>query len=142
MACPFFMPSGWDENARLDQNAWIQAPRLPLGDPYRGVCHARPTDLFIPLESAQRDLCNCGYVRGRCDRFPDDSAGDAIRFSITGDQEDRVRLVYIIERNHSPAEHGNLEYEVGAAQLSSVPTSGLLEHQARAFIASYLRRRA
>jgi hypothetical protein len=136
------MPAGWDENARLNHGAWTHAPRLPLGDPYRGVCHARPADLFVPPESAQRDLCNCGYARGRCDRFPDDTPADAVRFSITGDQHERVRLVYILEKDHAPAEHGALEYAVAAAQMTSGPITELLDRQARAFIASYLRHRA
>ena len=136
MACPFFMPL-----VRLDHSAGAHAPRLPLGDLYRGVCHARPASLIEPPQPAQRDLCNCGYARGRCDRFPDDAAADAVRFSVTGDQDGQVRVVYIIEKNHSPAEHGALEYSIAGAELSGIRTSELLAGQAGAFLQSYLRRR-
>ena len=130
------MPAG-----RLDQGAWAPAPRLPLGDPYSGACHAHPSEVFEPGEAAQRDLCNCGYARGRCAHFPDDSPADAVRFSVTGDEAGRVRLVYIIERNHSPAEHGCLEYAIDEERLVNVHTSEILAKQARAFVESYLKRR-
>ncbi len=125
----------------LDQGAWTPAPRLPLGDAYHGACHARPAEVFEPPETAQRDLCNCGYARGRCAHFPDDSAADAVRFSITGDEAGHVRLVYIVEKNHSPAEHGGLEYAIDEERIVDGHTSELLASQARAFLASYLRRR-
>jgi hypothetical protein len=112
-----------------------------LGDPYAGACHARPADIVEPPEARQRELCNCGYARGRCDRFPGDSAADAVRFSITGDEAGRVRLVYIVEKDHAPAEHGALEYGVAEASLDGPRTSELLAQQARAFLESYLRRR-
>ena len=64
MACPFFLPL-----ARVDAEEWIHAPRLTLIDEYRGAC--RVGDVFEPEQSAQRDVCNCGYASGRCDRFPE-----------------------------------------------------------------------
>ena len=121
--------------------AWIRSPRLPLGDPYGGACHAHPADIVEPPEARQRDLCNCGYARGRCDRFPGDSAADAVRFSITGEDHGRIRLIYILEKDHAPAEHGALEYAESEARLDGPHTSELLARQARAFLESYLRRR-
>jgi len=136
VACPFFMPM-----TRMDQGPWSPAPRMPLGDPYRGACHVRPAEIFEPPEISQRDLCNCGYARGRCANFPDDSAADAVRFSITGDAGARVQLVYIIERNHAPAEFGSLAYAVDEARFVEAHPSELLSAQARAFVESYLMRR-
>ena len=150
----------------LDAGAWTHAPRLPLGGTYRGVCRAQPADAFEPPESAQRDLCNCGYARGRCDRFPEDGAADAVRFSVTGDRDGRVKLVYIFEKDHAPAGHGALEYEIHDSRLIGVSTVAsriplahargseapilsrdrqgavvdeVLSCQARAFLESYLR---
>lgn len=136
MACPFFMP-----RERLEEGAWTHAPRLPLGDPYRGTCHARPTDVFEPAETEQRELCNCGYARGRCSHFPDDSAADAVRFSITADQDGVVRLIYILEKNYSPDEYGALEYAIAAGCLIGGDIDELLASQARAFLQSYSRQR-
>lgn len=127
MACPFFMPV-----ERADEIGWIHAPRLPLGDRYRGWCQSRPGERF----EAEGDLCNCGYARGLCDRFPSESPGDAVRFSTIADYPGRLRLVYIVERSHAPAEHGSFEYP------SELPIGNeRLMAQARAFAESHLRRR-
>jgi hypothetical protein len=71
-----------------------------------------------------RDLCNTGYARGRCDRFPAGAFADAVRFSRTADG----RLIYILEKDHAPVEHG----EMDAARDPREP----LASQARAFLAS------
>ena len=129
MACPFFLPV-----RRIGSGGWNPAPRLPLGDAYGGVCHARASSPFEPPEETQRDLCNCGYARRRCPHFPDNGAADAVRFSVTGDQDGRVTLVYILEKDHAPMEHGLMDRDAtgGPEPLAS---------QARAFIESYLRQR-
>jgi hypothetical protein len=113
-----------------------------LGDPFGGACHARPAEIVEPTEARQRELCNCGYARGRCDRFPGDSAADAVRFSVTEDTPGRLSLVYVVEKDHAPAEHGILDYSVDDARLDGPHISDILVQQARAFLESYLGRRA
>ena len=137
MACPFFAPS-----RRLENAGWVRPPRFPLGDPFGGACHARPTEVIEPPEALQRELCNCGYARGRCDHFPGGGAPDAVRFSVTDDTPTKLLVVYVIEKDHAPAEFGTLEYAVADARLDGPPISDVLWHQARAFLESYLRRRA
>ena len=137
MACPFFVPS-----RRLETTGWIHAPRLPLGDPFGGACHVHPTDIVEPPEAQQRDLCNCGYARGRCDRFPSGSAADAVRFSVTGDTPERLSVVYVFEKDHAPAEFGALEYFIEGSRLDGPVLSAIVTQQARAFLESYLSRRA
>lgn len=137
MACPFFLPV-----TRLDQNGWIHAPRLPLGDPYGGTCQARPAEPFEPPESALHDLCNCGYARGRCDRFPAESVADAVRFSVTSIEPDLIRFVYVLERNHAPVEHGTFAYAIRESGFVDALPSLMLEAQARSFLEGYLDRRA
>jgi len=137
VACPFFVPS-----RRLEISGWVRPPRFPLGDPFSGACHARPADIVEPPEARQRELCNCGYARGRCERFPGDSAADAVRFSVTDDSASRLRLVYVVEKDHAPAEHGILEYVIDDARLNGPLISDILLQQARAFLESYLSRRA
>ena len=134
MPCPYFMPV-----ERLETMEWIHAPRLPLGDAYRGVCHAQPQDLFEPAESHQRDLCNCGYARDRCGRLPT-GAPDAVRFSVIGDAGGCVRIIWVIEKDHAPVEFGTLEYAVGKLSFENFSTAPLLTAQATAFIRSYLDR--
>jgi hypothetical protein len=136
VACPFFMPT-----RTLDRDIWINPPRLPLGEPYYGTCVARPSELYSAPETVQRDFCNCGYARGECGRFPEDSAADAVRFSIKGDSGGRLRLVYVVEKDHAPVEHGEMEYDGVRKELVNGNMSELLKAQARAFAESYVRRR-
>lgn len=98
MACPFFKPS-----RRLDAGGWDPAPRLPLGDAWGGECTAACSEQ--PAESAQREVCNSGYARGRCVHFPEDGAADAVRFSLAAGE----RLIYILEKDHAPLEHGEID---------------------------------
>ena len=137
MACPFFVPS-----RRLEITGWLHPPRLPLGDPFGGACHAHPAEIVEPPEAQQRELCNCGYARTRCDRFPSGSAPDAVRFSVTDDTAVRLSVVYVVEKDHAPTEFGTLEYLIADAHLDGPPISDVLTQQARAFLESYLRRRA
>jgi hypothetical protein len=137
VACPFFVPS-----RRLEIAGWVRPPRFPLGDPFGGACHAQPAEIVEPPEARQRELCNCGYARGRCDRFPGGSAADAVRFSVTDDSPSRLLLVYVVEKDHAPAEFGTLQYAIDDARLEAPDISDILVQQARAFLESYLSRRA
>ena len=56
-----------------------------------------------------------------------------MRFSVTGDQDGRVTLIYILEKDHAPMEHGFMDDATGAPEP--------LASQARAFVESYLRQR-
>ena len=96
MACPFFKPL-----VPLDSGGWDPAPRLPLGDAWEGICVAAPG--WTPSEATQRESCNRGYASGHCDHFPAGGA-DAVRFSLAGD-----RLIYILEKDHAPMEHGQID---------------------------------
>lgn len=141
MACPFFVPlRRLDEGP--DSGPWLNPPRLPLGEAYRGTCLAQPGEPFEPPESAQRELCNCGYARGRCNRFPAGSRDDAVRFSVRIDMAGIVEVVYVFEKNHSPAEHGAFQYQIREARMIGLPSNLGLEQQARAFLESYLGQRS
>lgn len=136
MACPFFVPS-----RRLENTGWVRPPRLPLGDYFGGACYAQPSGVIELPESRQRELCNCGYARGKCDRFPSGSTADAVRFSVTDDTPNRLLMVYVVEKDHAPAKFGTLEYLIAEAHLDGLPISDILVQQARAFLESYLRHR-
>jgi hypothetical protein len=133
MACPYFYPL-----ARFDNSNWAVPPRLPLGDPYSGECRAG-TDTFQPEETQVRQVCNLGYGRGCCDRFPESSPADAVRFHVSKDSGKLIRIQYIFEKDCWPKEHGVLEF--ANAAVRSGPDDELLRRQAAAFLESYLRRR-
>ena len=120
MACPFFLPL-----ARLDNQAWSIPPRLPLGDPFAGECHATP-EPATPDDTMLRQYCNRGYGRGHCPRFPEHSEADAVRFH----RLEQGGILYIFEKDCWPVRHG-IAGETGDA---------ILERQAAAFAESYARR--
>jgi hypothetical protein len=137
MACPYFYPI-----ERFDAKAWTKHPRLPLGDPYTGFCRVEIRDV-MPDPETLRQFCNPGGSRA-CPRFPGKEAGpDSIRFSVTGDQNDRLKVFWVQSRDHTTVEHGVLEYSVSSSQFVNGSHPGeLLRKQARAYVESYLRRKA
>ena len=135
MACPFFHPS-----EPFEDGAWLKSPRLPLGEPCRGECTAGPSPFEPPLDRL-RELCNLGYARGRCERFPADAPSDAVRFSVAGTDAGRVSFVLIFEADYSPARHAAVEYDVQSQRFSPDLEDANVSAQARQFVGSYLKRR-
>lgn len=117
MACPYFKPL-----RKLDDGEWDPAPRLPLLAAWSGVCVAAFD--WTPPEATQREVCNCGYARGRCERFPANGGPDAVRFSVV-----EGRLIYVLETDHAPVEHGVIEADGDSREP--------LASQARAFSQSW-----
>ena len=103
----------------------------------------RPSNNRAADESALRPLCNLGYARGVCPRFPTDDGGpDAARFTIRQDDGASLRLYYVLERDHQPFAHGPLEFPLDRDGPTTAPAGSLTGRQARAYVASYLRRKA
>ena len=139
MACPYFYPV-----ARLEEDLWAVPPRLPLGDAYTGECRSGPTPQQ-PADAVMRSLCNSGYARYgsgvlTCSCFPRNARADAIRFSVSTDQGDRIMLQYIFEKECWPLEYGELHYSVSAHSFATHPADEIVSRQAEAFVESYLRR--
>jgi hypothetical protein len=109
-----------------------------LGDPCFGFCRQQPDASFAPPEDHQRELCNRGYARGLCEHFPAAGAPDAVRFSVSDDQDGHLRVVYVFEKDHAPLRHGMLEFP---PEEKAPLMEDLLVRQARAFVESYLKAR-
>ena len=136
MACPHFhavKPRSQTDNSR--------SAMLPLGDAWEGICRAAPEAPWNPDETTLLSLCNLGYARGFCDHFPADEGPDAARFTVTGDQEDSLRLYYVLERDHHPWAHGPLEFSRSQAAFVGPPGTETARRLARAYVESYLRRK-
>ena len=106
--------------------------RAPLGGTYRGECDAARV-------ACEARLCNFGYARGLCAHFPEGSVADAVRFSVDGMAKEVVRLVWIMEKDHAPVEHGVLEFSESTGEFVDRP-GDVLARQARVFLENYLRR--
>jgi hypothetical protein len=117
VACPYFLPQ-----VPLETGPWVHAPRWPLGAAYTGICQACPDELFEPSAECQETLCNRGYARGICERFPPSAPFDAVRFSVLEETAESPRFVWILEQEHTPAQFGVFEYD---ATLGKVAHNGL-----------------
>ena len=133
MPCPYFIPSA--------QLVWPNAPKLPLGDAYTGRCQADAARPVEPGLAVLRDLCNLGYARGRCERFPQGDGPDAVRFAVAQHNGGVIRIQWVREKDHHPLDHGPLDYSMADRSFTgSHPNSAILR-QAEAYLASYLRRK-
>jgi len=124
---------------------------LPLGDAWSGFCHAVPDSPWQPGSETLYPLCNLGYARGRCPRFPAGDAPDAVRFTIRADLGSSLQLYFVLERDHLPVAHGPLEFVPSHAAPGDAAASGAFrpapDHPAvarlaRAYVDSYFRRKA
>ena len=137
MACPYFYPL---ERLGL-ADVWPHPDRLPLGDGFAGACRADPGAEFHPTPEMLRDCCNLGYARGHCPRFVRNGSPDAIRFTISADDQRMIRVDYAYEQNHRPGCCGSLEYDRQAAVFRSPPEDAILLRQVETYIESYRRRK-
>lgn len=116
---------------------------MPLGGTFTGTCHADPQQPVPPDESALHRLCNIGYARGVCPRFPAADPGpDAARFTLSSDDGATLRMYYVLERDHQPFAHGRLEFTIREQTFADAPRGDLTARQAAAYAASYLERRS
>jgi hypothetical protein len=134
MACPFFMPT-----TKSDAAAFLHPTRLPLGAGWNGYCSA-PGHENCELTSDELKSCNLGYAIN-CSRLPADRASDAIRFSIARDGGSHLSLWFVYERDHRPAGHGTLEYDVLLGAWTSFHADPRIQKMAECYLQSYLQRR-
>jgi len=134
MACPYFVPLAPDPECSPSHAT------LPLGDAWTGMCHATPESPWQPGSETLYPICNLGYARARCPRFPDGDGPDAVRFTISASEGSVVRLYYVVERGHLPFAHGSLDYSLPESQFQPAPPDPVVGRLAAAYVASYLRR--
>jgi len=115
---------------------------LPLGASWAGTCRALPDHSCQPDEGVVRSLCNLGYARGVCARFPAGEGPDAVRFTISADDGECLRIFYVIERDHLPFSHGPMAYSLSRGAFDQPAPGEIISRQAQAYVASYLRRKA
>ena len=142
MACPFFMPI-----EKLENGTWLHASRLPLGCGWSGHCTAPAHEGEAPSQDELRDFCNLGYAEG-CTRLPRERIWDSVSFGArtldNGGENargSRIRVRYVCERAHRPAEDGFLEFDAVGARWAKPHPDSRVQRMAECFLASYLKRR-
>jgi hypothetical protein len=128
VSCPYFFP-----DRPLAETSWFRPPRAPLGLLHGGECHAPEGPA-----PGNHHLCNFGYARGVCGRFPADAPFDAVRFAVIAQESNVTQLLYVLELNHTPAEHGRLTYDANRNRVVGADERALLAAQARAFVTTGL----
>jgi len=124
MACPFFWPL-----RRIEGGVKL---RLPLLGFFDGECRADGSASVLPDPVTLRDLCSFGYARGQCPRFPRDARTDAHRFSPPAHGAPTPEVLYVVEENGWPVQHGTLTPDSSGA---------ILARQAQAWMENYSRLR-
>ena len=136
MACPFFLPI-----EKLAGGTWLHAGRLPLGCGWSGYCTAPGHEGETPAQEELQSFCNLGYAEG-CGRLPRERMWDSVRFAartISSDGNNgRIRVRYICERGHLPAEHGTLEFDAAEARWKQTHHDSRVQRMAECFLESYL----
>lgn len=140
MACPYFYPLAPHRHGAFSGGDAHDA-MLPLGDAWAGLCRAVPGQPEQPEDDSLRPLCNLGYARGNCARFPPGDGPDAVRFTISRDDGATVGIYYVVERDHQPFAHGRLEYSTASGAIAPLPPSEIVARQAQAYAESYRRRK-
>jgi hypothetical protein len=137
MSCPYFYPV-----ERRDRGSSPQIAMLPLGGDWVGECRAAPAEPWQPGEATLQPLCNLGYARGVCPRFPPETGdADAVRFTVSRDDAAGVQIYFVLERDHHPLAHGPLEYSAAGAAFVNAPAGETFSRQAAAYVESYLHRK-
>jgi len=104
------------------------------------VCLAQPGDPVEPGDACL-PLCNLGYARQSCARFPADTVADAVRFAIARDDGHSLEIHFVLERGHHPLDHGQIGYHFETDAFQPPLPATAFAGQARAYAASYLRRK-
>jgi hypothetical protein len=145
LACPYFMPL-----ARLENGSWPHPARLPLGGGWCGHCTAPGHEGELPPQHVLEAFCNLGYASG-CNWAPQEHLWDAVRFAVSAPIESAVRneaaartllLRYVCERNHAPAEHGDLEFDLARATWIRRHDDARIQKMAECFLETYLGRKS
>jgi hypothetical protein len=145
VACPYFMPI-----ARLENGSWPHPSRLPLGAGWSGHCTAPGHEQSVPSDAVLESFCNLGYATN-CSWAPQQRSCDSVRFAIAAPEKKLdhnsepariLRVTYVCERDHRPAGHGELEFDL-------LTSTWLLRHQdvriqkmAECFLETYLSKRS
>jgi hypothetical protein len=131
VACPFFFPV-----SIMVSDAFVIAPRLPLGEFFVGECRAQ-AEAIAPSAEVMRSSCSNGYGRGFCDRFPSEAAVDAVRFHITEPAPELLRIQFVLEKSCWPASHGFLEYSRADRRFLTSHSDAIVQRQAEVFVGSF-----
>ena len=136
---------------KLVNGSWPHPSRLPLGGGWHGHCTAAGHQTQVPSQTVLEKFCNMGYVSG-CEWAPRERPCDAVRFAVAaprGEQAEgrvnpvpAIRISYVCERGHRPADHGTLEFDLQKSAWLRRHSDPRIQKMAECFLEAYLSRRS
>jgi hypothetical protein len=141
---------------KLEGGTWPHPSRLPLGCGWRGHCTAPGHEGAAPSQDVLEAFCNLGYASS-CSWAPRERAWDAVRFAVAAptEKDDRrvdashldhgpqmIRVIYVCERNHSPAESGNLEFDMQRSMWLRLHDDARVQKMAECFLEAFLKKKS
>ena len=127
-----------------------------MGCGWKGHCTAPGHGGEVPSQSILEAFCNLGYASG-CSWAPSERDWDAVRVAVSApepsisahrrvgmeNQPARViRLTYVCERDHRPAVHGELRFDLASAAWLCKHDDPRIQKMAECFLESYLKKNA
>jgi hypothetical protein len=88
--------------------------------------------------------CNLGYAT-RCTWAPLDRPWDAVRLAVAAPEAGQaaaevLRLIYVCERDHRPASHGVLEFDLAQSRWLRRHDDARIQKMADCYLESYLKK--
>ena len=142
--------------ARLENGSWPHPARLPLGGGWCGHCTAPGHEGELPTQDVLEAFCNLGYASS-CNWSPQERVWDAVRFAVSAPRDSAMNpdareatavpprvliLRYVCERDHRPAHHGDLEFDLSRAVWLRQHDDARIQKMAECFLESYLKKGA
>jgi hypothetical protein len=134
MACPYFLPQ-----ERFD-SSWPFPQRLPLGAGWSGRCMAPGHRGALPTSEELTSGCNLGYANS-CARLPSDRHADAVRFALGEERDGLLHVLFVCERAHRPASHGELLYQKADCRWVKPHEDACIQRMAECYVEAQLARR-
>lgn len=137
---------------KFEGGAWAHPTRLPLGGGWKGQCTA-PGHKGEQPEPPELEQCNLGYANS-CHRMPVERPWDTVRFGVRANVHEQASaevsvnpgehvlvLQYACERQHRPADHGTLEFDLVSLQWLRSHGDAGVQRMAECFLESVLAKR-
>jgi len=136
---------------KLEGGNWPHPSRLPLGSGWTGFCTAPGHEGETPAPQTLENECNLGYASS-CAWAPTERNWDGVRFAVSAPSTDSkrvetarpstLRLNYVCERCHRPADHGFLDFDLSNSTWAQTHPDPRIQKMAECFLQSYMQRRS
>lgn len=73
--------------------------------------------------------------------MPGAREADSLRFAIAKDEGTKISLQYVFDREHAPAEHGQVVYDLATQAWIATLADPCAQRQAECYLQIYLERR-